>query len=142
MFGSCGSGTALVSQSIWANSSSRPARTSPASSGSGWERKKHHGVAAPHSSPMKIIGVNGLSSVIMAAIAMLAAVELRRQPLAGRPVADLIMVVGADHQPPGRRAEGVDRVPVAAAGKLDLVPSWKNPASKTLPRASSESKSA
>ena len=92
-----------------------PWRTASASSGSGWEVKNCQGVEAPHSSPMKIIGVNGLSRVTMAAIASCCAVDLGRQPLAGGPVADLVVVVRADHQPPGRRPQGVDRVAVGAA---------------------------
>ena len=44
----------------------------------------------------------------------LPAIDLRREPLAVGPVADLIMVVGTDHEAPGRRAPGVDGLPVTA----------------------------
>ena len=79
--------------------------------------KKRHGVAAPHSSPMKIIGVKGLSRVSIAAMACCCRADLAREPFARGPVADLIMVVGADDQPPGRRPPGVDRMSVGAAAE-------------------------
>ena len=118
--GSCGSGTCEGSQSIWANSSSRPVATVSASSGSGWAVKNCQGVVAPHSSPMKIIGVNGLSSVTKAASPSCCGSSLAGQPLTVGPVADLVVVVGADHQPPGRRPQRVDRVAVAAPAEAGL----------------------
>ena len=50
--------------------------------------KKRQGVAAPHSSPMKIIGVKGLSSVSIAAMACCAGLILleSRSPLARLPI--------------------------------------------------------
>ena len=140
--GSCGSGTKLVSQSIAANSSSRPLRTCSPSSGSGCEVKNRHGVVAPHSSPMKIIGVNGLSRVIIAASPCWAALTLSasRSPAARLPIWSWL-----SEQTTSRQV-GVRNVsigcPCDRCRKLDLVPVWKNPSVNTLPSASSESKSA
>ena len=140
--GSCGSGTLAVSQSIALNSSLRPSRTASASSGSGWEVKKRQGVLAPHSSPMKIIGVKGLSSVTTAAMASWSAESLAdsRSPAARLPIWSWLS------EQTTRRQVGVRRVsmglPWLRPRNVLRVPVWKKPASVTLPRASRESKSA
>ena len=91
---------------------------------------------------MKIIGVNGLSSVIMAAIA-----SCRRSSLADSrsPAARLPIWSWLSEQTTSRQV-GVRKVSIGCPWlrprKLDLVPSWKNPPSNTLPSASRESKSA
>lgn len=52
-----GSGTSAAPHPWAANSRRRPSRTPSASSASGNEAKKHHGLDAAHSSPMNSIGV-------------------------------------------------------------------------------------
>ena len=142
VFGSCGSGTKLVSQSIAANSSSRPRRTCSPSSGSGCEVKNCQGVVAPHSSPMKIIGENGLSRVTIAARPCWSApiLSASRSPVARLPIWSWLSEQTTSRQV-GVRYVSIG-CPCDRCRKLDRVPVWKNPSVNTLPSASSESKSA
>ena len=72
--------------------------------------KNCHGVEAPHSSPIQSIGVNGeVSSSAAPTSSSAAADELAGQPVAQRPVADLVVVLQERDEPvPGisRRSTG------------------------------------
>ena len=91
---------------------------------------------------MKIIGVNGLSRVTMAANPCWAGLILAdsRSPAARLPIWSWL-----SEQTTSRQV-GVRKVSIGCpwlrCRKLDLVPVWKNPSVNTLPSASRESKSA
>ena len=123
----CGSGTSSAAQPCPANSRRRPARTASASSGSSCEVKYCHGVDAAHSSPMNSIGVNGEVSTSAAADLGPARADESRQPLADRPVADL--VVGLQRSRGTASRAPVSRRPVRpspAPRNDEQVPAWKN----------------
>ncbi|SKF62606.1 Uncharacterised protein [Mycobacteroides abscessus subsp. abscessus] len=116
--------------------------TAAASSGSGWELKKAKGVSAPHSSPWKIMGVDPLSRVSTAAVVNWRRETWldRRDPSARLPIWSWLSekttrrqvgVVGRSSRRPWRRPRNVE-----------VVPSWKNPVSRTLASASRVAKSA
>ena len=124
---SCGSGTSSAAQPCAANSRRRPARTASASSGSSCEVKYCHGVDAAHSSPMKSIGVNGEVSTSAAATLARPGRHSRRQPVAHRAVADLVVGLGVAEEPPPRHPRrGRPARPSAAPRNDDQVPAWKN----------------
>ena len=81
---------------------SGPRRSPVPSSGSGCEVKNWNGVDAAHSSPWKSIGVNGPGQGQQRRAGELVVVERLGDPVAAGAVADLVVVLAADHQPPGR----------------------------------------
>ena len=125
-----------------ANSSVRPVRTSSASSGSGWEVKNCQGVEAPHSSPMKIIGVNGLSPVINAASLSWSGprTSVSRSPSARLPIWSWLSAQTTSRQL-GVRWVSIG-LPCDRPRNEECVPSWKNPLSNTFASDVRESKSA
>ena len=112
MAGSIGSGTSDSPQPCRANSRRRPVRTASASSGSGKEAKNCHGVLAAHSSPMNTIGVNGEQNTSAAPQASRSRRHGRGQPVAGRAVADLVVVLQVDEETVARQVARVDRAAV------------------------------
>ena len=70
-----------------------------------------------HSSPMKSIGVYGSVSRSAAAAAAPVRADQRGDPVAGRPVADLVVRLHGHHEPPRVGAGPVDGPPVRAAAE-------------------------
>ena len=75
-----------------------PRAVSRAISGSSWSVKNWNGAVSPYSSPMNSSGTCGAKSVHAAASA--AHARIRRSPSGA--VADLVVVLRADHEPLGR----------------------------------------
>ena len=80
-----------------------------------WE-KNCHGVRAPHSSPMNSIGVNGEQTAAPRRTRR-ARGERAAEPVAGRPVADLVVVLQVGDEPVAGDPAGVDRRAVVAAAE-------------------------
>ena len=91
--------------------------TASASPGSVWSVKYCHGVAAPHSSPMNSIGVNGRGQHQPRADLEQAGRQARGDPVAGGPVADLVVVLQVAEEAVGGGAQHVHRPAVAAAAE-------------------------
>ena len=84
--------------------------------GSMWSVKNWKGCSSPYSSPMKSIGTKGdrWSTARRGA-------GPRRQPVAQRPVADLVVVLGVDDEPRGRTVVGGRAVAPAPEGEAPVV---------------------
>ncbi len=133
--GSCGSGTSSSAHPCAANSRRRPRRTASASSGSVWSVKNCQGVEAPHSSPMKSIGVYGEVSVRVAAQASSPgdSVAESRSPCARLPIWSWVWEYPSSRCAANRlRSSGR---PCRRPRKPEYVPSWKNPAVSVLASA-------
>ena len=113
--GACGSGTSSSAQPCSANSARRPRRTASAIAGSVWSVKYIHGVEAPHSSPMKSIGVPAPSAAARRRTASRPGESVGRQPVAQRAVADLVVRLQRDDEARARQRRAVDRARRACA---------------------------
>ena len=112
--GSCGSGTASGSQPILSNSRIRPSAVARPSSGSGCEVKNWNGRRGGPLLALEQHRRERPGQGQQRGAGQLVDVEHLGGAVAAGAVADLVVVLVADHQPPGRHRRGVDRDAVVA----------------------------
>ena len=103
----CGSGSPRCANAAnVANSLRRPSRVASAMNGSTWSVKNWNGRVSPYSSPMKSSGVCGAKSDDRGG----EPAHVGGQAVAERAVADLVVILRADHEPlPGRSRVGLSQ---------------------------------